>query len=92
MTNITIIITTFNSEKTILRTINSILSQDGIGNDFHVELIVVDDCSSDDTLKVLYKSKWVNLRKKTKKSSKKYDDSKGFICEGINGREALVHS
>lgn len=53
MTNITIIITTFNSEKTILRTINSILSQDGIGNDFHVELIVVDDCSSDDTLKIL---------------------------------------
>jgi len=41
---------------------------------------------------VLYKSEWVNLRKKTKKSSKKYDDSKGFVCEGLNGRKALVHS
>ncbi|MFU8844567.1 MAG: WD40/YVTN/BNR-like repeat-containing protein [Bacteroidales bacterium] len=41
---------------------------------------------------VLYKSEWVNLRKIFKKSSKIYDDSKGFVFESINGRKAMVYS
>jgi hypothetical protein len=47
---------------------------------------------TDSNILVLYKSEWVNLHKKTKKSREKYAYPKGFICKSINGREALVHS
>jgi glycosyltransferase involved in cell wall biosynthesis len=54
---ITIILTTYNSEKTIQRTLNSILNQEGLNKDFTFELIVVDDCSTDNTRKILENNK-----------------------------------
>ncbi len=53
MKKVSVIVTTFNAEKTIIPTLKSILDQEGIGELFEVELIVVDDCSTDHTLKVL---------------------------------------
>lgn len=47
---ISAIVTTYNSEKTIDRTLRSILNQDGRGTDFDIELIVADDCSTDQTV------------------------------------------
>ena len=41
--------TTYNSEKTIVRALRSALEQDYI----NIELLIVDDCSSDETLKVI---------------------------------------
>jgi hypothetical protein len=47
-----------------------------------------------DKLRVLCKSKWVNLQKKNEKSRKnvKNGNPKGFIRESLDGREALVYS
>jgi len=50
MKKVSAILTTYNSEKFIQRTIHSILNQEGIGSIFELELLVVDDCSSDNTL------------------------------------------
>ena len=50
---ISAIITTYNSEKFIRRTIDSILNQDKQGKDFEMEVIVVDDCSKDNTKKII---------------------------------------
>jgi glycosyltransferase involved in cell wall biosynthesis len=55
MKKVSVIITTFNGEKTIERTINSILKQEGIDSCFKLELIVVDDCSTDRTVQLLEK-------------------------------------
>jgi len=53
MVRISVILTTYNSEKFIKRTIESILNQDGINELFTIELIVVDDCSTDRTEEIL---------------------------------------
>lgn len=53
MDKITAIITTYNSESNIRRTLDSILSQDGLGELFELEVIVVDDCSEDDTERIV---------------------------------------
>lgn len=53
MKKISVILTTYNGEKTIEKAINSILSQNGINHDFEIELLVIDDCSTDNTVKVL---------------------------------------
>lgn len=50
---VSVIITTYNSSKYIQRMINSILNQDGYGLTFDIELIVVDDCSTDNTVELL---------------------------------------
>ena len=50
---ISVILTTYNLEKYIQRTIQSILNQRGIGREFELELIVVDDCSTDNTIEIL---------------------------------------
>lgn len=50
---ISAIITTYNSEKFIRRTIDSILHQDKQGKNFEMEVIVVDDCSGDNTKKIV---------------------------------------
>lgn len=50
MKTISIIVTTYNSEETIGRTLRSIMNQQGLGTIFDLDLIVVDDCSSDRTL------------------------------------------
>jgi glycosyltransferase involved in cell wall biosynthesis len=49
MKKVSVIITTFNSEQTIEKTIQSILYQEGVNREFELELIVVDDCSVDNT-------------------------------------------
>lgn len=50
------IVTTFNSELFIQRTIDSLLNQNGLNTDFELELIVVDDCSIDGTCEILKKN------------------------------------
>lgn len=54
MVKISIILTTYNSEKFIKRTLDSILNQEGINDLFTIELIIVDDCSTDRTVEILH--------------------------------------
>lgn len=55
MVIVSVILPTYNSEKTIERALNSIFAQDGRGELFELEVIVVDDCSTDDTASILSK-------------------------------------
>jgi glycosyltransferase involved in cell wall biosynthesis len=50
---ISVILTTYNSAKRLQRTLDSVVSQNGNGADFEIELIVVDDCSTDHTQALL---------------------------------------
>jgi len=50
---ISAIITTYNSESVIRRTIESIRSQQREEIDFDIEIIVIDDCSSDATMEIV---------------------------------------
>ena len=50
---ISVILTLYNSEKSVERTIKSILGQEGIMESFELELIVIDDCSTDRTRELL---------------------------------------
>ncbi len=50
---ISVILSTYNSEKTLQRALDSIFSQEGINQDFEVEIIVIDDCSTDGTTEIL---------------------------------------
>jgi glycosyltransferase involved in cell wall biosynthesis len=56
MKKVSVILTTYNSAKTIQRAIDSVLSQNGIGCEFNVEMLIVDDCSNDLTLKIIEKN------------------------------------
>jgi len=49
---VSIIIPTYNSEKTIKRAIDSVLNQEGLGTLFDVEIIISDDASTDNTLEI----------------------------------------
>ena len=53
MKKVSVILTTYNSQDCILKTIDSILNQDGINELFSIELIIVDDCSTDNTTDIL---------------------------------------
>lgn len=53
MLTVSVILTTYNGEKTIAKTVQSILQQEGIGTDFLLELLVIDDCSTDNTTSIL---------------------------------------
>ncbi len=53
MKKVSVILTTCNSEHTIQRTLDSIMHQFGVDQHFEMELIVVDDCSSDRTCEIL---------------------------------------
>jgi glycosyltransferase involved in cell wall biosynthesis len=55
MKKVSVILTTYNGEKSVERTINSILNQNGINKEFVLELIVVDDCSTDNTIEIVNK-------------------------------------
>ncbi len=49
---VSVIITTYNSEKTLQRILDSVFNQTGIGKDFEIEVILVDDCSIDSTTEI----------------------------------------
>jgi len=53
MQKVSVILTTFNGEASIEKTITSILTQTGIHERFELELIVIDDCSTDNTVHLL---------------------------------------
>lgn len=53
MKKISVILTTFNSEYQLQDVLDSIKNQEGINTLFQLELLVVDDCSSDSTRKIL---------------------------------------
>ncbi len=53
MIKISVILTAYNSEKHIQRTLDSIFNQEGVNTLFSIEFIVVDDCSTDNTVKIL---------------------------------------
>jgi len=53
---ISVILTTYNSEDQLQEVINSINNQEGRGTLFEIELLVVDDCSSDNTKSILLKN------------------------------------
>jgi len=56
MKKVSVILTTYNSAKTIQNVLDHILNQQGAGKDFELELIVVDDCSTDNTADILKKN------------------------------------
>lgn len=53
MKKISVILTTYNGQKTVEKTIQSILGQEGNGIEFSIELIIIDDCSTDNTFAIL---------------------------------------
>ncbi len=53
MIKISVIITTYNSERSIGNVLSSILSQKGIDEKFELELIVIDDHSTDKTIDII---------------------------------------
>lgn len=53
MEKVSVILTTYNAKKTLQSTLNSIFNQTGLNSEFCFELIIVDDCSTDDTISIL---------------------------------------
>ncbi|MFN0200499.1 MAG: glycosyltransferase family 2 protein [Bacteroidia bacterium] len=53
MKTVSVILTTYNSANCIEKSVDSILHQEGVGKSFLIELIVVDDCSTDTTVEIL---------------------------------------
>lgn len=61
MKKVSVILTTYNSENYVQRTIDSIQHQLGIDENFGLELIVVDDCSTDHTPEILKRNNLIYL-------------------------------
>ncbi len=53
MIKVSIIITTYNAEKTIGRTLESVFNQEGLGDEFICEVLVIDDNSRDTTTEII---------------------------------------
>lgn len=53
MNKISVIITTYNGSKTIEKTLNSIYNQKGLATDFTLEVVVIDDQSTDQTREIV---------------------------------------
>ena len=53
MIKVSVILTTYNSESQLQEVLDSITTQQGIGEFFELELIVIDDCSTDNTTNIL---------------------------------------
>ena len=53
MIRVSVILGTYNSAAFIKRTVESVLSQEGNGSDFEIELLTIDDCSKDSTVEIL---------------------------------------
>ena len=52
MVTISVIVTVYNSEDSIQQVIKSIKDQTGVGSEFNLEVIVVDDCSTDSSYEI----------------------------------------
>ena len=66
MIKISLIIPTYNSKNTIIDCLNSVYN----GHKIPYEVIIVDDCSTDETTKLIQSKKFYNLRIfKTQKNS-----------------------
>jgi len=50
---VSIILTTYNGGDSLEKTIPSILNQEGVNESFEIELIAIDDCSTDNTVEIL---------------------------------------
>ena len=61
MKKVSVILTTYNSENTIQRVLDFIKNQKGLGVQFDLEIIVIDDCSKDNTVGILKKNDVVVL-------------------------------
>lgn len=59
MYKVSVILTTYNSQSFLQRALDSVFIQDGINTSFTLELLVVDDCSTDKTPKILDENKIV---------------------------------
>jgi glycosyltransferase involved in cell wall biosynthesis len=57
MKKITVILTTYNSANTIQRALDSLFMQDGLNKDFLLEILIIDDCSTDETRNILEMNK-----------------------------------
>lgn len=53
MKKVSVILTTYNGEQSIEATIQSILNQKGVNEQFQLELIIIDDCSTDRTVELV---------------------------------------
>ena len=53
MIKVSVILPTYNSGGRLQQTLDSIFLQNGNGNEYSIELLVVDDCSTDDTCAIL---------------------------------------
>lgn len=53
MVKVSVILCTYNSAPFIRRTVESVLAQRGAGSEFDIELLAIDDCSTDDTADIL---------------------------------------
>ena len=53
MIRVSVILGTYNSAAFIERTVQSVLSQEGNGTEFEIELLAIDDCSTDNTVEIL---------------------------------------
>ena len=53
MIRVSVILGTYNSAAFIKRTVESVLSQEGNGSEFEIELLTIDDCSNDNTVEIL---------------------------------------
>lgn len=62
MKKISVILTTYNGEKTVEKTIKSIIDQEGNGIDYLIELIIIDDCSTDNTYSIIKQYNCVLLK------------------------------
>lgn len=56
MVKVSVILPTYNSGRFLQSTIDSILNQYGINRFFSIELIIIDDCSNDNTIDILKKN------------------------------------
>lgn len=53
MITVSVILPTYNAEATVKATLQSVLSQTGAGTNFKLEVIVIDDCSTDRTVSIV---------------------------------------
>ena len=61
---VSVIVTTYNSAENLRTSIPSVLTQDGNGSEFELEIIAVDNCSQDSTLDVLASYGIITLQNK----------------------------